>query len=201
MLAFVPAMQAPQARADTVRARGAAILATGKPDQALPVLEEALRLAREDPKPELVASIRAELAAAKGDLAGAAQTLTEGFAEISSGADIGELLWRYLNQRGRVHLKAQEPERAREFFENARSQAARVESVVGEAKAVANLAGTTAMLGDSVRAMSMYTEARELSERAGDRVGVARIEYNVGRILLGMGKRRCSAFGAHARWQ
>lgn len=192
VLRQAPPGVAQDARAGALRQKGAVCLKLGKVAEAEAALQEAARYLS-GAGVEEQASLTADLAAvreAKGDLAGATQLLLEGFKQMAGGriAD-RDALWRYLNQLGRLHLRGGAPGKAREFFENARTQARMAKSAVGEVKALTNLAGAVASAGEQGTAASLLGEALELAQKAGDQLDVARIHYNTGRLLLSLGKR------------
>ncbi len=188
-LARVPTHLAARERAEVLRQKGAALLKLSRPEAAEEALNEALKYLAGAEAGDARAAVLAEVAAAreaKGDLPGAATLLMQGFQDIAQ-AGARALVWRYLNQLGRIHLRLKQPAKAREFFENARAQARASADLVGEAKALANLAGSLAAQGDVQAALAQYAQALELAAKAGDRVGAARVHYNVGRLLLTSG--------------
>ncbi|MBI5543621.1 MAG: protein kinase [Deltaproteobacteria bacterium] len=191
-LAQVPAAVAISERAEALRQKGLALLKLSRLDEAGAALDEARICAAGHAGPELVTHLFADRAAvleAKGQLPRAAEELLEGLRAFA-GTPAGErdLMWRYLNQLGRIHLRLRQPEKARGFFENARGHASRAGSAVGESRAVANLAATVAALGDPRAALSMLGEALELADKGSDRLGIARLHNNAGRLLISMGE-------------
>jgi serine/threonine-protein kinase len=128
---------------------------------------------------------------ARGDNAGATHLLLEALKRVAGGTKVADrdLLWRVLNQLGRVHLRIGEASKAKEFFENARAQAQKVRSSVGEVKALTNLGGALGAAGDSAGAAKTFAAALELANGLGDRIDMARIEYNLGRLAISSGRR------------
>ena len=191
VLGRTPPHLALKERAELLRQKGATLLKLSRVGQAEAALNDAMGLLAGSDATETKAAVVAEVAAAreaKGELSEAAALLLKGFQDVAtSGAR--DLVWRYLNQLGRLHLKLKQPAKAREFFESARAKARAANDPVGEAKAVANLAGTLSAQGDPGAALALFGQAQELAEKAGDRVGVARVHYNVGRLLASTGQR------------
>jgi serine/threonine protein kinase/tetratricopeptide (TPR) repeat protein len=192
VLAAIPADRALPERAEALRQKGLAFLKLSKLQEAEATLKDARACVSQQQDPDRIAGITADLAAvaeARGDSMEAARLLLDGF-RLFAGARSPDrdLTWRYLNQLGRVHLRMRQFDRAREFFENARQQAQRAGSAVGESRSAANLAGVLASQGDHAGAQALWAEAMEIAKRVGDRVAVARIHYNVGRLQLSAGR-------------
>ena len=161
-----------------------------RPQDAEPLLREARTLVTGAAAPAVVAALHADLATvleARGELAQASDELIAGF-HLLGKRHVRErtLLWQYLNQLGRIHLRLNKLEQAKEFFENARAQAKQVDSLVGESRAIVNLAVLSAAK-DPSRALVLLDEASELAQRAGDHIGVLRIRYNRALIVRGQG--------------
>jgi serine/threonine-protein kinase len=183
-----------KARAEALRHRGLLELKLSRANDADASLTEALALYGVQSTGEGRAALEADLAAvreARGDNAGATHLLLEALKRIAGGVKLSDrdLLWRLLNQLGRVHLRIGEIVKAREFFENARVQAQKIRSPVGEVKALTNLAGALGTAGDTTGAAQTLDAALQLANNLGDRVDVARIEYNLGRIAIAAGRR------------
>jgi tetratricopeptide (TPR) repeat protein len=137
---------------------------------------------------------RARVREARGQLKEAATDLVTGLKEIAGAQGLQQdLMWQYLNQLGRIHLKAQMMPQAKEFFENAKTHATRSGSDVGASRATANLASTAAMMGDTALSHSLLTEALDLAKKAGDQIGVARIHYNRGRLFMVGGQKELAS--------
>jgi serine/threonine-protein kinase len=190
VLAEVPAARAPARRAEVLRQRGLALQKLSRLPDAEKDLSEALKLV--PPGAEnatLTAALRADLASvleAKGDFGGASKLLVDGLSLIGNKKlEDRHLLWQYLNQLGRLHLRMGQLPKAGEFFESARNQARTAESPLGESKVLTNQAVMAAQQKDLGQAMRLFDEAKELAEQAGDRIGVLRIRYNRARVLLG----------------
>jgi tetratricopeptide (TPR) repeat protein len=183
-----------KARAEALRARGLLELKLSRPADAEASLTEAMSLVAATTTLETRAAIEAELAGARearGDNAGATHLLLEALKRIAGGSRITDrdLLWKVLNQLGRVHLRIGEASKAKEFFENARAQAQKARSTPGEVKALTNLGGALATSGDAAGAQKTFGAALELANGLGDRIDVARIEYNLGRLALAQGRK------------
>jgi len=172
--------------------RGQLLLKLSRPGEAEETLIGARGCLTGRDEPELEASLAADLAAAheaSGEYVLASNQLLDGLQRLWGAPPRDpDLMWRFLNQLGRIHLRAGETERAREFFENALDQAKQTSRRVGEARVATNLASLLAMEGDTERAEQRYEEALELSANAGDSIGVARVHANVGRLYLQLGR-------------
>jgi serine/threonine protein kinase/class 3 adenylate cyclase/tetratricopeptide (TPR) repeat protein len=184
---------APHDRVEALRQRAMAFLKLSKVHDAEACLAEATQLCNAKADPELSATIMGDRAAvleAKGELETATQQLVQCFQVMQGKATKNpDFYWEHLNRLGRVHLRLRQAARAKEFFTHARDQAQRAQSLVGESKAVTNLAGVAAGEGKSDEAIKLFGDALDLASRAGDQVGVARVHYNAGRLLLSMGRR------------
>jgi serine/threonine protein kinase/tetratricopeptide (TPR) repeat protein len=195
VMRLAPGTAAPSATSDALRQHGRALLKLGRVHPAEQAFRSAVEHATQDV--ERTAEARADLAAAfeaRGDYAAASKELLEAMRSIAGGRSKKALfVWRMLNQLGRIHARLGDRARAKEFFESARQHAERIESPVGESKAMTNLASMTAEDGDHARAETMFAQAMQLAEEAGDRIGVARIHYNLGRLLLRAGDRAAAA--------
>ena len=188
-LGRIPAEVAPLARAEVLRQRALLEEKRGRLHGAQADLEKALALANKDVDPELYATIL-------GDMA----RMFEGLGRLDEAtALVGESLevmaarearnrhfyWKSLNALGRLSFQANQLEKAREMFELARSQAERVDSSVGQATALTNLASAFVVGGQADQAAPLLDQAAALAQGASDAIGMARIEYNRGRLLLG----------------
>ncbi|MCC6336727.1 MAG: protein kinase [Myxococcales bacterium] len=187
-LARVPDSKAPQGRAEVLRQRALALQRLTRLPEAEADLQKAVSLVPAASAPQLAASLRADLASvleARGDLNTAAKLLVEGLSWLSNRKlEDKHLLWQYLNQLGRIHVRLGKLVEAGEFFDSARNQAKVVHSVLGESRVVSNLAVLAASRKDVGQAMTMFDEARQLAEEAGDRLGVLRARYNRARMQL-----------------
>jgi tetratricopeptide (TPR) repeat protein len=188
VLAQVPEGKAPLARAEVLRQRGLALLRLTRLSDAEADLNKALALTPTFSAPVQAAAIRGDLASvleAKGDVSGAARLLIDGLACLGNKKlEDKHLLWQYLNQLGRIHVRLGKLVEAGEFFDSARHQAKAVQSLLGESRVVSNLAVLAAQKRDTAQALALFDEARQLAEEAGDRLGVLRCRYNRGRLLL-----------------
>ncbi len=197
VLAVVPADQATPVRAEALRQKALAFLRLSKVGEALHALQQAQRLSGGPRTPVLSAHLAADMASvleAKGDVPGAARLLIDGMGLLAQAGDRDrELLWQYLNQLGRVHLRLQQVPKAKEFFDSARQKASEAESLVGESNAVANLAVCAASLGNVTGALELFTESLALAEKAGDVIGAARVRFNLAKVLQGQGKEQAAA--------
>ena len=193
VLEKVPAGVAEVERARVLRTRGNALVKLGRIREAEAGFSVALKCVAGHDEPELDAGLRADMASAheaNGDYMLASSRLLEGLQRLwGKPSGDPDLMWTFLNQLGRIHLKSGEHEKAREFFENARQQAQQSSRPVGEARILTNLASVYGMKGDTARAEALYGEALALSERTGDSIGIARIQYNQGRLIAGLGRR------------
>jgi eukaryotic-like serine/threonine-protein kinase len=194
VLSGVPESRAAASRAELLRQRARCYLRLSKIPEAESDLDRALIFAvKGDGSPEALADLRADRAAAfeaRGALGDAAKELTEGFGPIVARiSPQSPRLWTYMNQLGRIHLRLGQLDRARGFFENARSQAKRAGNMVGEGRALTNLAVVVARSGDLVLAGRLFEEALEITDKSGDKIGVARAHVNLGRVLLLGGKK------------
>lgn len=188
VLAQVPESRAPQARAEVLRQRALAFQRLTRLSEAEADLQKAMSLSPALAAPQLAGMLRADLAGvleAKGDLAGASKLLIEGLSYLSNRKlDDKNLLWQYLNQLGRIHVRLGKLLEASEFFDSARAQAKAAQSPLGESRVVSNLAVLAATRKDAAQALALFDESRQLAEEAGDRLGVLRARYNRGRLLL-----------------
>ncbi len=191
VLELVPPTRAQASRAAVLRQQGLCLSKLSRHAEAEKLLNEALGKVTAQEHPQLMAELRADVASvleAKGDFSQASQQLLEGMKLMSTRrAESGHLMWQYLNQLGRLHLRMQKLTEAQEFFVNARAQAQLQQSPFGESKVVANLAVLAAQKKDDTAALSLFDEARALADRAGDRIGVLRVRYNRARLLRSMG--------------
>jgi tetratricopeptide (TPR) repeat protein len=188
VLAQVPESRAPQARAEVLRQRALALQRLTRLSEAEADLQKAMSLSPALAAPQLAGMLRADLAGvleAKGDLAGASKLLIEGLSYLSNRKlDDKNLLWQYLNQLGRIHVRLGKLLEASEFFDSARAQAKAAQSPLGESRVVSNLAVLAATRKDAAQALALFDESRQLAEEAGDRLGVLRARYNRARLLL-----------------
>ncbi|MBL9038831.1 MAG: protein kinase [Archangium sp.] len=184
----IPSALGGATRAEPLHQKGIALTKLSRYGEAEAALKEALQHVASGEPATLVAHIRSDLAntlEAKGDLSGATTLLLDGLKLVSTKkVKDDHLLWQYLNGLGRLHLRAGKVQPAEEFFENARNRAKQVQSAVGESKAIANLAVARAQRGDAASALALFSEALELAEKAGDRLGALRVLYNRARVLM-----------------
>ncbi len=192
VLALVPSTRAQASRAAALRQKGLCMSKLSKHADAEKLLSEALSKVTAQDNAQLVAELRADIASvleAKGDFSLASQHLLEGMKVMGNKRnEAGHLMWQYLNQLGRLHLRMQKMTEAQEFFVNARAQAQMQQSAFGESKVVANLAVLAAQKKDEAQALQLFDEARALADKAGDRIGVLRVRYNRARLLKGLGR-------------
>lgn len=179
-------------KGECMRQRGSLLLKLGRPPEAEAALQQALAALKQDVPADALAAIEVEVAAARearGDFGAATLLLLEALKKVA-GLKLSDrdLLWRALNQLGRLHLKTGQAARAKEFFENAVSQARQVRSAVGETRALANLAGALGAAGDVAGAQRLFLEALALARGAHDRIDVARIEFNLGKLAASQGR-------------
>jgi len=188
MLNQAPRTLDPTTRAHALHQRGVLELKLGRPTDAAATLAEAIRLWGPDANFELKAQLEVDLASARealGDYAGATQLLLEALKRVAARKLTDrDLMWKALNQLGRIHLRVGQADKSREFFENAQAQAQRARSVVGEVKALTNLASAFGTAGNVQRAEQLLLQAKDMAQKDGDRLDVARIDYNLGRLYL-----------------
>ncbi|WP_241758954.1 serine/threonine-protein kinase [Pyxidicoccus parkwayensis] len=186
----LPASESPQARAEVVRRMAAAELKLGRVASAEARLAEAQGAAASDAEAEAwVLGERARAREARGDLPGAVELLTQAFQRMGGRpARAQDFYWEHLNMLGRLQLRLGQPERAHTAFTRAHEQARAVGSLVGQARALSNLAGLRALGKESAAALADLERALVLAEQGGDAQEAARIHYNAGR-LLGAGGR------------
>jgi serine/threonine protein kinase/tetratricopeptide (TPR) repeat protein len=188
LVPVIPTAMGGAARAEPLRQRGLALQRLSRLQEAQTCLRDALALLTSGENETLVANLRSDLAGvmeARGELGAATAMLLDGLALVSTQrVKDPHLLWQYLNGLGRLHLRAGKLQPAEEFFENARQRAKQVGSEAGESKAVANLAVARAQRGDRASALSLFGEAVQLAEKAGDRLGILRVLYNRARVMM-----------------
>jgi len=187
-----PADLPPRLRGECLRQRGAVLLKLGRPADAEAALSSALAVLDKELSAEARAGLDLDVSAARearGDFAAATLLLLEALKRIA-GVKLGDrdLMWRVLNQLGRLHLKTGQGARAREFFQNAVTHAKQVRSAVGEARALSNLAGAVASEGDTREAERLFLEALALARTSHDRIDLARIEFNLGKLAAKGGR-------------
>ncbi|MEW5742107.1 MAG: protein kinase [Myxococcota bacterium] len=191
-LAKAPAELPARLKGECQRQRGSLLLKLGRPAEAEAALQEALTALEKDASPETRASLEVEVSAARearGDFGAATLLLVDCLKRVAGKKLVDrDLLWRTLNQLGRLHLKTGQAAKAKEFFENAVAQARQVRSTVGETRALANLAGALGAGGDAAGAEKLFLDALALARGAHDRIDVARIEFNLGKLAASQGK-------------
>jgi serine/threonine protein kinase/tetratricopeptide (TPR) repeat protein len=187
-LVQVPDNKALQARAEVLRQRALAYTRLTRLTEAEADLTKATSLVPALAAPQLAGALRADLASvleARGDLAAASKLLIEGLSFLSNRKlDDKNVLWQFLNQLGRIHVRLGKLSEAGEFFDSARVQAKAAQSMLGESRVVSNMAVLAANRKDVAQSLAMFDESRQLAEDAGDRLGVLRARYNRGRLLL-----------------
>lgn len=182
----------PRLKGECLKQRGELLLKLGRASDAEAALTEALDALARDLTPDGRAAIEVDVSAARearGDFGAATLLLVEALKRIA-GVKLKDrdLLWRTLNQLGRLHLKTGQAARAKEFFENAVAQARQVRSAVGETRALCNLAGALGASGDAKGAEKVFLDALELARGAHDRIDLARIEFNLGKLAAAQGR-------------
>ncbi|MCP3170197.1 serine/threonine-protein kinase [Myxococcus qinghaiensis] len=186
----LPDAESLAARAEVVRRVAAADLKLGRVAAAEARLLAIRTAAAADP--EVLAWVLGEQARARearGDVAGAVELLTQSFQRMGGRpARASDFYWEHLNLLGRLQLRLQQPEKARTSFTHASEQARATGHVVGQARALSNLAGLRVLSGEHAAALVELERALVLAEQGGDAQEAARIHYNVGR-LLGAGGR------------
>jgi len=192
VLKKAPANLDPKARALALHQRGLLELRLGRAPEAAQSIAEAQRLYGPDAGAELTAALEIDLASAKetlGDQAGATHLLLEALKRLAGKKLIDkDLMWKALNQLGRIHLKVGELSKAMEFFQTARAQAQRALAVVGEVRALTNLAAAMGANGHTAEAESTFQQALELARRECDAIDIARINFNLGRLAAAAGR-------------
>ncbi len=179
-------------RAIALHQRGLLELRLGRAPDAAQSIAEAQRLYGPDAGAELTASLEIDLASAKetlGDQVGATHLLLEALKRLA-GKKLTDrdLMWKALNQLGRIHLKVGEVTKAIEFFQTARAQAQRALAVVGEVRALTNLAAALGATGHTADAESTFQQALELARKECDAIDIARINFNLGRLAAAAGR-------------
>ncbi|TQF14680.1 AAA family ATPase, partial [Myxococcus llanfairpwllgwyngyllgogerychwyrndrobwllllantysiliogogogochensis] len=186
----LPDTESPAARAEVVRRVASADLKLGRVAAAEARLLAIRTVAAADP--EVLAWVLGEQARARearGDIAGAVDLLTQSFQRMGGRpARASDFYWEHLNLLGRLQLRLQQTEKARASFTHASEQARATGHVVGQARALSNLAGLRVLAGEHAAALAELERALVLAEQGGDAQEAARIHYNVGR-LLGAGGR------------
>lgn len=185
----IPADVAPLGRAEVLRQRALLEEKRGRLHAGQADLEKALALADKEADPELYATILGDMARmfeGLGRLDEATALLGESLEVMAAReARNRHFYWKSLNALGRLSFQANQLAKAQELFELARSQAERVDSSVGQATALTNLASSYVLGGQADQAVPLLDQAAELALGASDAIGMARIEYNRGRLLLG----------------
>ncbi|MFO0723485.1 MAG: BREX system ATP-binding domain-containing protein [Myxococcota bacterium] len=180
---------APLGRGELIRQRALLQERRGQLGPAEEDLVRALALVDKAVDHELHATILGDLARimeATGRLSEATALVGESLEVMAAReARNRHFYWRSLNALGRLQLQANELEKAQEMFELSRVQAERVDSAVGQAMALTNLASVEVLSGRGENATILLDRAAQLAFGASDAIGLARIEYNRGRLLLG----------------
>jgi serine/threonine protein kinase/tetratricopeptide (TPR) repeat protein len=187
----LPAAESPVARAEVVRRVAAAELKLGRVAAAEARLVAVQEAASADPEVEAwVLGERARVREARGDIPGAVELLTHAFQRMGGRpARAQDFYWEHLNLLGRLQTRLGQTERARTAFTRAHEQARAVGSVVGQARALTNLAGLNALGKEPAAALADLERALVLAEQGGDAQEAARIHYNAGRLLGAAGRR------------
>ncbi|MCY1019034.1 protein kinase domain-containing protein [Pyxidicoccus sp. MSG2] len=182
--------EAPAAWAELARRQAVAECKLGRVADAEVRLTLAQGLASVDPEAEAwVLGDRARAREVRGDATGAVELLFQAFQRMGARpARAPDFYWEHLNMLGRLQHRLGQTDRARTAFSRACEQARAVGSTAGQARALSNLAGLRMLAGEPAAAMVDLERALVLAEQAGDIQEVARIHYNVGR-LLGAGGR------------
>ncbi|QSQ12540.1 protein kinase domain-containing protein [Myxococcus landrumensis] len=190
----LPDSEALAARAEVVRRIASAELKLGRVASAEARLQAIRAAAAVDPEVEAwVLGERARAREARGDISGAVELLTQAFHRMGGRpARAADFYWEHLNLLGRLQLRLQQPEKARTSFTHASEQARAAGSLVGQARALSNLAGLRVLAGEHAPALTELERALILAEQGGDAQEAARIHYNAGR-LLGAGGRVAEA--------
>lgn len=186
----LPEAEAPAARAEVVRRIAAAELKLGRVASAESRLQAIREAAAVDPEVEAwVLGERARVREARGDISGAVELLTQAFHRMGGRpARSADFYWEHLNLLGRLQLRLQQPEKARTSFTHASEQARAAGSLVGQARALSNLAGLRVLAGEHAPALTELERALTLAEQGGDAQEAARIHYNAGRLLSAGGR-------------
>ncbi|GEN06694.1 serine/threonine protein kinase [Myxococcus fulvus] len=184
-LGRLPDTEAPAARAELVRRIAAAELKLGQVAAAEARLLAIREAAATEPEVEAwVLGEHSRAREARGDIAGAVELVTRAFQRMGGKpARAPDFYWEHLNLLGRLQLRLQQPEKARVSFTHAAEQARATGSLVGQARALSNLAGLRVLAGDHAVALTELERALHLAEQAGDSQEAARIHYNAGRLL------------------
>ncbi|WP_342376944.1 protein kinase [Myxococcus stipitatus] len=190
----LPEAESLAARAEVVRRIASAELKLGRVASAEARLQAIRAAAAVDPEVEAwVLGERARAREARGDISGAVELLTQAFHRMGGrAARAADFYWEHLNLLGRLQLRLQQPEKARTSFTRASEQARAAGSLVGQARALSNLAGLRVLAGEHAPALTELERALTLAEQGGDAQEAARIHYNAGR-LLGAGGRVAEA--------
>jgi tetratricopeptide (TPR) repeat protein len=192
VLKKAPAGLDAKTRAVALHQRGLLELRLGRGPDAAQSIAEAQRLYGPDAPAEVAASLEIDLASAKeslGEHAGATHLLLEALKRLAGKRLTDkDLMWKALNQLGRIHLKVGETAKAIEFFQTARAQAQRALAVVGEVRALTNLAAAMGAGGHTADAESTFKQALELARKECDAIDIARINFNLGRLAAAAGR-------------
>ncbi len=192
VLKRAPASLDPKARANALHQRGLLELRLGRAPDAVQSISEAQRLYGPDLPTEQQASLYVDLASAKeamGDNAGATHLLLDALKAVAGRRLTDkDLMWKALNQLGRIQLKVGDPSKAMEFFQTARAQAQKALAVVGEVRALTNLAAAVGAQGHVSDSEKLFTEALELARKECDAIDIARISFNLGRLAAAGGR-------------
>ncbi|MBK7857946.1 MAG: protein kinase [Archangiaceae bacterium] len=181
-----------KSRAVALHQRGLLELRLGRAPDAAQSMAEAQRLFGPDVSPEIAAAIQIDVASAKeamGEHAGATSLLLDALKLIAGKKLVDkDLMWKSLNQLGRIHLRVGEVQKAIEFFTTARAQAQRALAVVGEVRSLTNLAAAMGAKGQTDDAQRLFGEALELARKECDAIDIARINFNLGRLAAAAGR-------------
>ncbi|MCY1000382.1 protein kinase [Myxococcus sp. MISCRS1] len=184
-LGRLPDTEAPAARAELVRRIAAAELKLGQVAAAEARLLAIREAAATEPEVEAwVLGEHSRAREARGDITGAVELVTRAFLRMGGKpARAPDFYWEHLNLLGRLQLRLQQAEKARVSFTHAAEQARATGSLVGQARALSNLAGLRVLAGEHAAALTELERALSLAEQAGDSQEAARIHYNAGRLL------------------
>lgn len=153
----------------------------GHPQGAEVLLEEALKLSREEEKPQLIAAVLASLGVLErriGNLDSAGERLREAVQlRRSSNDPLG--IARALGDLASVHLAAGRSEDAFRCIEEALDVSAPLERGLTRAEVLEHAGRLHEKLGNEEKARSCFAEAREIYEGLNDGIALARIGAEV----------------------
>jgi tetratricopeptide (TPR) repeat protein len=189
----------PVLSARAARQLGRAISETGKLSEADSILDEAYRTALQCGDLDLAADLASDLGEVReraGDLRGAMTILVGALdmleaavkrSKVTQMAASAARVAEVLNRLGRVSLRFKKTKEALSYWQAALRQATAGQDHVLAARIQGNIGNAQAILGDKGNAMRTLKQALQASQSLGDRLGVAKLLYNLARLYVETG--------------